>query len=71
MAGGKVVADLSIDMPFFFHPVLDIVPYGADHSSLGLQTQKAAKVLGLKISPDPFPEQVENGLLLLQVPQQL
>ncbi len=58
LAGGKVVADLSIDMPFFFHPVLDIVAYGADHSSLGLQTQKAAKALGLKISPDPFPEQV-------------
>jgi hypothetical protein len=45
-------------MPFFFHPVLDIVPYGADHSSLGVQTEKAARILGLKISPDPFPEQV-------------
>lgn len=55
---GRVVANLAIDMPFFFHPVLDIVPYGADHSSLGLQTQRAAKDLGLKISPDPFPEQV-------------
>ncbi len=55
---GKIVANLAIDMPFFFHPVLDIVPYGADHSSLGKQTEKAAKILGLKISPDPFPEQV-------------
>ena len=55
---GKVVANLAIDMPFFFHPVLDIVPYGADHSSLGKQTEKAAQILGLKISPDPFPEQV-------------
>lgn len=55
---GKVVANLAIDMPFFFHPVLDIVPYGADHSSLGQQTQRAARDLGLKISPDPFPEQV-------------
>ena len=55
---GKVVANLAIDMPFFFHPVLDIVPYGADHSSLGSQTEQAAAMLGLKISPDPFPEQV-------------
>lgn len=55
---GKVVANLAIDMPFFFHPVLDIVPYGADHSSLGKQTEKAAQMLGLKIGPDPFPEQV-------------
>ncbi|MEP6728316.1 MAG: M28 family metallopeptidase [Bacteroidota bacterium] len=55
---GKIVANLAIDMPFFFHPVLDIVPYGADHSSLGNQTAQAAQMLGLKISPDPFPEQV-------------
>lgn len=58
LKGSKVVANLAIDMPFFFHPVLDIVPYGADHSTLGLQTQKAVQDLGLKISPDPFPEQV-------------
>ena len=55
---GKIVANLAIDMPFFFHPVLDIVPYGADHSTLGKQTEKAAKMLDLKISPDPIPEQV-------------
>lgn len=58
IADGKVVANLAIDMPFFFHPVLDIVPYGADHSSLGKQTEKAAQMLGLKIGTDPFPEQV-------------
>lgn len=58
MQNGKIVANLAIDMPFFFHPVLDIVPYGAEHSSLGTQTRKAADLLGLKISPDPFPEQV-------------
>ncbi|MFY7827016.1 MAG: M28 family metallopeptidase [Flectobacillus sp.] len=55
---GRIVADLAIDMPFFFHPVLDIVPYGAQHSSLNEQVQKTAKLLGLGISPDPFPEQV-------------
>ncbi len=54
----NVVANLSIDMPFFFHPVLDIVPYGAQHSSLSVQVDKAAAMLNLKISPDPFPEQV-------------
>jgi hypothetical protein len=54
----KIVANISMDMPFFFHPVLDIVPYGAAHSSLGNVTKKAANYLGLSISPDPFPEQV-------------
>jgi hypothetical protein len=53
-----IVANLALDMPFFFHPVLDIVPYGADHSSLSQQTQAAAAWLGLGIGPDPFPEQV-------------
>ncbi|NOT73617.1 MAG: M28 family peptidase [Cyclobacteriaceae bacterium] len=54
----SIVANLAIDMPFFFHPVLDIVPYGAQHSSLSKQVEKAATYLNLKISPDPFPEQV-------------
>ncbi len=54
----RMVANISMDMPFFFHPVLDIVPYGAAHSSLGEQTREVADFLGLGISPDPFPEQV-------------
>lgn len=54
----NIVANLAIDMPFFFHPVLDIVPYGADHSSLSKQVEQTTKFLGLQISPDPFPEQV-------------
>ncbi|MBS1659679.1 MAG: M28 family peptidase [Bacteroidetes bacterium] len=54
----QIVADLSIDMPFFFHPVLDVVPYGAQHSSLSQPVETAAKYMGLKIGPDPFPEQV-------------
>jgi hypothetical protein len=55
---GSIVANLTIDMPFFFHPILDIVPYGAQHSSLSKQVEEATTLLNLKISPDPFPEQV-------------
>jgi hypothetical protein len=54
----SIVANLALDMPSFFHPVLDIVPYGALHSSLSVQVNSAAKYMGLKIGPDPFPEQV-------------
>ncbi len=54
----KMIANISMDMPFFFHPVLDIVPYGAAHSSLGQKTQEVADFLGLGVGPDPFPEQV-------------
>lgn len=55
---GELVANLALDMPFFFHPVLDIVPYGVQHSSLSKHVDIAVRMLNLKISPDPFPEQV-------------
>ena len=53
----KIVANLALDMPFFFHPLLDIVPYGAEHSSLNKEVKQAAAFLGVEISPDPIPEQ--------------
>ena len=58
VAKKDIVANMSIDMPFFFHPVLDIVPYGALHSSLSRQVEATAGYMGLGIAPDPFPEQV-------------
>ena len=55
---GGIVADLTLDMPFLFHPLLDIVPYGAQHSSLVTPVTRAAKHLGIAIGEDPIPEQV-------------
>lgn len=54
----NMVANLSLDMPFFFHPLLDVVPYGALHSSLIKPVEQAATHLSIQISPDPIPEQV-------------
>ncbi|MEP2671584.1 MAG: M28 family peptidase [Cyclobacteriaceae bacterium] len=54
----SMVANFSLDMPFFFHPVLDIVPYGAQHSTLAKPLTATAKYLNIGIGPDPFPEQV-------------
>lgn len=54
----SIVANFSLDMPFLFHPLLDIVPYGAEHSSMGASVARAAEHLGLGIGPDPIPEQV-------------
>ncbi|NNM31412.1 MAG: M28 family peptidase, partial [Gemmatimonadetes bacterium] len=53
-----LVAAFSLDMPFLFHPLLDIVPYGAEHSSMGQAVARAAGHLGLALGPDPIPEQV-------------
>jgi Zn-dependent M28 family amino/carboxypeptidase len=55
---GGIVADLTLDMPFLFHPLKDIVPYGAQHSTLSTPVARAAKKLGLAIGEDPIPEQV-------------
>ena len=53
-----IVADLTLDMPFLYHPLLDIVPYGAQHSTLSTPVTRAAARLGIEIATDPIPEQV-------------
>ena len=58
VAPSGLVATFSLDMPFLFHPLLDIVPYGAEHSSLGRSVEAAAGRLGIALAPDPIPEQV-------------
>jgi len=58
VAKGGIVADLTLDMPFLYHPLLDIVPYGAQHSTLAAPVAKAAQHLGIAIGTDPIPEQV-------------
>jgi Zn-dependent M28 family amino/carboxypeptidase len=53
-----IVAALTLDMPFLFHPLKDIVPYGAQHSTLSAPVNRAAAKLGMAIGEDPIPEQV-------------
>ncbi len=54
----SIVADFTLDMPFLFHPLLDIVPYGAQHSTLKAPVTRAAQHLGIALAEDPIPEQV-------------
>jgi hypothetical protein len=58
VARSGIVADLTLDMPFLYHPLLDIVPYGAQHSTLVAPVTRAAQHLGIAIAADPIPEQV-------------
>jgi hypothetical protein len=39
-------------------PLLDIIPFGAEHSTLGGVMKRAAESLHLSLSPDPMPEEV-------------
>jgi Zn-dependent M28 family amino/carboxypeptidase len=55
----NIVADVNIDgAPGLLWPNKDIVPLGAEHSSLGNDVEVAARNMGYAISPDPIPEEV-------------
>jgi Zn-dependent M28 family amino/carboxypeptidase len=55
---GRIVADINLDMFLMLYPLRDVVAFGAEHSSLGLTVEEAARELGVAVSPDPFPEEV-------------
>jgi hypothetical protein len=55
----RVVANVNLDMVLTLYPLRDVIAFGAEHSSLGLFVNEAARQLGLEVSPDPFPEQVK------------
>jgi len=54
----SIVANVNIDCAMVIHALLDVVAYGAEHSSLGPVVEHAASRMGLKVSPDPIPEEV-------------
>lgn len=54
---GDIVADVNLDSPLLLHPLEDVVAFGGEHSTLGPVVEEAAAELGLKVTPDPFPEE--------------
>ncbi|SHF35656.1 Zn-dependent amino-or carboxypeptidase, M28 family [Microbulbifer donghaiensis] len=54
----SIVANINLDMPMLLYPFRDIIAFGAEHSTLGKTAERAARRTGLKLSPDPMPEQV-------------
>ncbi len=53
----SLVANVNMDMPMLLTPTDDVVPIGLQHSSLQPLVQRAAKDIGVALSPDPYPEQ--------------
>lgn len=53
--GGKVVGIVNLDMPILTYNFQDVIAFGAEHSTLGPIVEKAAKALGVSLSPDPLP----------------
>ena len=55
---GKVVGVVNLDMPIVTYDFEDVVAYGAEHSTISETVARAIASEGLKLSPDPAPEQV-------------
>ena len=53
----SIVADINMDGASLFYTFKDIVPLGATDSTLDAVVQRNAARLGLKVSPDPEPDQ--------------
>jgi Zn-dependent M28 family amino/carboxypeptidase len=46
-----------MDMPLLLFPIDTVVAFGAEHSTVGDVAARAAALAGLKLIPDPMPEQ--------------
>ncbi|MEP9401364.1 M20/M25/M40 family metallo-hydrolase [Sphingomonas silueang] len=54
--GGKMVADVNLDMPIITYKFTDVIAFGAARSTLGDIVKRAAAQAGASFSPDPMPE---------------
>ena len=54
----RIAAALNIDGGIGLVPVRDVIPYGAEHSTLGPLVQQAAAQSQMEVSPDPIPDEV-------------
>jgi Zn-dependent M28 family amino/carboxypeptidase len=52
-----IVADVDLDMPILTYDFTDVVAFGADRSSVGPSVRRAAASMGVKLSPDPMPDE--------------
>jgi peptidase M28-like protein len=54
---GRVVAVVNLDMPILSYNFEDVTAFGAEHSTLGPIVARAAGRMGVRLSPDPLPEE--------------
>jgi len=56
-AGKKLVANVNLDEPMLTYDFTDVIAFGAEHSTIGQAVARAAAQMGIKLTPDPVPEQ--------------
>lgn len=53
----QIVGVVNVDVPLFTYDFTDVVAFGAEHSTLQVAIAKAAKAVGVTVSPDPRPNE--------------
>lgn len=53
----RPVAVVNFDMPVLLYPFTDVIAFGAEASTLGPAVAAGAAKAGIKLSPDPLPEE--------------
>ncbi|MES2898553.1 MAG: M28 family metallopeptidase [Pseudomonadota bacterium] len=54
---GSIVANVNLDMPLLTFDFKNVMAFGAEHSSLKGNVQRAVTAMGLDLIPDPWPAQ--------------
>jgi hypothetical protein len=55
--GARMAANVNLDGAMPFYDFADVIAFGAEQSQMGERLADAAGGLGLKVAPDPFPEE--------------
>lgn len=53
-----IVANVNLDGLALLYPLRELVPFGAEHSTLDSTVARVAKRLDIALAPDPFPQEV-------------
>jgi Zn-dependent M28 family amino/carboxypeptidase len=54
---GRIAGVVDLDMPVLLYDFTDVVAFGAEHSTVAEAVRRAARSMGVALSPDPMPEQ--------------
>ncbi|QNM84055.1 M20/M25/M40 family metallo-hydrolase [Sphingomonas sabuli] len=53
----SIVGVVDLDMPMLLYPFTDITAFGGEHSTIARSIADAAAAMGVKVAPDPMPEE--------------
>jgi Zn-dependent M28 family amino/carboxypeptidase len=54
---GSIVGLVDLDMPLLLYDFTDVVAFGSEHSTIAKAVAEAGKGMGIRVSPDPLPEE--------------